>query len=394
MEKIKSEIDKLTEKQASKYTKINNEKILLLGSSEQENKFYDLKKALRWDDYDKKIKEEDNKGLEIDLASKENNCKVLSEETILEYCIKNNYVLCNLDEYKGKISIEMLEVLNTYLKNNDMNIASEANLNSLYILCRFKDINNNNVEKRYKGKILPKILLLHKIDKGNKYKNNNYRVIDEQGELKTISNFIRSLYTTFTKTTNFFRAFITFFIIKLLFILLGFIVIFNSNDLGIFQNGILNKSSLTFLYFYIPLIVLIFKTIFPIMFGKGDEFNTFNIHNDKNYEKLEYSSKYLLCYLQRRYMNVKKFIPIVKLKNQIFYWSLIILFILSFLFLNRIQKLIILDKYKKIEILQKEEPIKPEKPKYYTKKMYIDVYKQQTKLTYTKEQITKLGYLK
>lgn len=394
----KTEVELLLEQQKKKLIKIEKEKILLIEGSGEINKFEELKKALYFDDTDNEIKNEIRKTTELSIITEQNiNFSILSEEDLLVYCIKNNYTLVRLREYKGKIQEEMLSVLSSYLKDNDMRIQSEANIDCLYILCRFDDLKPNNKgikrSKRYKKGILPKIILLHKLDDRNT-SNIHYKIINEQGEKRPIRNFINSLYKTHTKTTNFSNNVILFSIIFFTILLINTIIMTCSDNLnGFYLSLFISSNPILYYILFTFTLILSCKTFIPVSFDFKYDVSV-NSYNDMRYSRwdtISLSNKdrrdYLLftIYDDFRREYIPNLIKYTIIKNQIFYWCSIFLFLFTFLGIMKLQQAYILDKYNvlvdRIEVIDvlSEDDVPPI--------IVSDVYKKTGLFTYKKTRV-------
>lgn len=298
------ETQTLLEAQKKHFGEVEEKKVLLLGSSEKSSEFYNLKKNLNWHDTDEILNEELNKTLELNQRLKENiDSNILTQQYIFDYCLKNNYVLCNIKEYKGQIPNELLEAIAKYAKDNDLRLESDANIGQLFLLCRFSDIQGNNdnlnKSKRYKKGELPKIMLLEKLLNGNAYIENHYKIIFEMGVKKPIGNFINSLYKTSVKTLNFTNNILFFYLI------IGLILIINTIVL-------VNTRSNTYEAWYPILklgwlginITLLIKIFLSAIFDYRDS-GSFN-SLERNYKEWpvndkKYNTSYLVNYISAKY---------------------------------------------------------------------------------------------
>lgn len=335
-----TEAGKLLKYQEKQFKITEEKKQLLLGTAEETEQFRSLKKNLGWDDTDAVIHVELNKKLEIANAMKENiDTSILSEDALFKYCLDNNYVVCNVREYKGRIPNKLLQALKEHTEKNDMRLEADVNVGLLYILCPFSELNGNNnnlkKSKRYKKGIQPKIILLEKVLKGNAYSNNHYKIITEQGYNTPIRNFVRGLYSTHSKQRNFLCVMSIFAGIPVLISLINFLVLyFSEPGTNIEFTFCPHIIGLSFV-FISSIIYLICRTILPIV-GTMDTGPGLNLFDDKGYEvtathgyKQAFSNnpeRFLLTsYLYMKYDYTFK-PAMLRLNNQISFYTFILLF--------------------------------------------------------------------
>jgi len=284
-----TEVEELLADQKKSVNVLETKKQLLL-SAEGEDKFSDLKSKLGWDDTDKTIMDSYRQVVEIqDVQQKNIDMSILTNESIWNYCVKNNYVLAKIDQYKGAIPEELLEAIDTYRKS----CTKYFDPNELFVLCRFSDVKGDNSDikksKRYKkGDVLPKILLLEKVTRGNTYHNEHYKVIFEMGEKTPIRNFITSVFFTHTKTANFLNNTILIGGISLLVSIIGLIILLscdNASDGTVFYG-------LTFIpaVFNLTYIILFLKMVLPNWFSYKDDDISVNCYTDAHFESTSSSA--------------------------------------------------------------------------------------------------------
>lgn len=204
---MSNETKKLVSIQSKTFSKIQQNKVLLLGTGEEESKHDHIKSILGWNETDAIINDELRKTMELQAASDEHaGSIILSEHILIDNCIKDNYALANVRDYKGKIPKELLDAIYNYT-NSGNNLRLEANVNDLFLYFPLSELeaNNNSLDtsKRYRKGSIDKIILFERILKGNKYKSDHYKVIHEMGRKKPIRNFYRSLYYTHALPTCF-----------------------------------------------------------------------------------------------------------------------------------------------------------------------------------------------
>lgn len=208
MENKNTETNELLGNQKKILEGLDKEHQLLLSADNKESQYDDVKRMIGWDDTDKVIREKYNKVLELKEITKKNiDATILDDESIWNYCIDNNYVITNIKNYKGQVPDELLAAISDYSKSADRRLDSNANLDELFILCRFVDTfgsDNSDIKKskRYKQGQLPKIMLLERQIKGNAYKENHYKIIFEIGVKTPITNLWNSIFKTHGKSDN------------------------------------------------------------------------------------------------------------------------------------------------------------------------------------------------
>ena len=140
--KQNTESEQMLNSQKAILNKINNEKKqLLLSSSEDNEKYASLKNKLGWVDTDKIIDDSIRKVLELEnVQAKVVSSNVFTMDSIVKYCIANNYVLCSITEYKGQLSEELLGAIDNYSREKGLTLSSGAELDCLFLLCPLKDI--------------------------------------------------------------------------------------------------------------------------------------------------------------------------------------------------------------------------------------------------------------
>lgn len=206
-----SEMNEMVNNQKDKLTKITKQKEQLLLLESGSSEFDDLKKNLGWNDTDSLVEQEQREVIELEslqMGLVEHN--ILDEKTIYDYCIDNNYVIAPIKKYKGQLHVDLLKAIKDYSTNNDRRLESEANTNSLFILCPFSDVKENDgikKSKRYKANELPKLLLLEKVSDSRVHTKEVFKVIFEIGTKKHITNKFNSLFKTLKSIDNFLEVF-------------------------------------------------------------------------------------------------------------------------------------------------------------------------------------------
>jgi hypothetical protein len=298
MDNKPSEIKNLMSAQNSKLQQIKVQESLLLEAAKETEKYEDLKKILGWNETDKVLDAEKREIMEY--ASRVEDCKsneVLTALTVKNYCIENNYVLCRLDMYKGRIEESFLESIHAYLRENNLTI-SDPNLKMMYVLCPFTDTKANNhsikKSKRYNKYRSPKIILLHRLDNGNEYHNEHFRIVSEHGSKNLIWNFIKSLFLTHTRTGNMAFHALVYTVVILVFILGMFVIAMFQNYTETTDPAVVHNFS-SILISSLALIMIL-KMFIPILRDMGyydttceDPFFSINIFNDKGYEKIDFN---------------------------------------------------------------------------------------------------------
>jgi len=379
--------------------KINTDKKqLLLSSSEDINKFTDLKAKLGWVDTDKIIDDKIRKVLELeDVQSKVVNSNVFTMDSIVKYCINNNYVLCLITEYKGQLSDELLGAIDNYAREKGLSLSSGAEIDCLYLLCPLKDIQDNSDDikqsKRYKKSVLPKILLLEKVTDRRTHSENYYNLIFEIGTKKPITNLINSIFRTYTKSGNLINNSILY---TLLFIILAII--------GMFCKDVNYSWYFLPIASYLILAGLIIKTFVPSVNGSNRSYQDFphvNVFADSTFRYMDCNSdiakRYNFMYLFKRYDGESYHGKLLEYKNLVFkkfYISALIILTISFSVMSifiRVNKMLILNKHNVTIILDgtndKDEPISIHKDYYKTSVLTYDMNK--TVLLMTEDAIEK-----
>lgn len=381
---MNGEINNLLNVQKRQLGKIEEQKILLLGSGSEDTKYDHIKEAFGWNDTDKKLRAETNKILEIAKRTKENvDSSVLTEDILYKYCIANNYALINVRDYKGKIPNELLEAISEYCTKNDRSLRSEANIQNLYILCPFSDTrsNNGNIKKskRYKKGIMSKIILLEKLDKGNSYSEQHYKTIFEIGKTDKISNAFKSIYFTHPKSGNHFNTFLFFSGILLLLLITTYIICYIGNFTRDSFNGIWYISP-TFIY--IGLFGMIITSLIP-QGPKSEQLICRSYDNDyERIDKEDYAIKWFLTsFMFKQYEDVEIVKKLSFWRNQIAMWSMNIIFFLFFSGVIHLMKCSVINKNKII----KHEIERTKAPDHINDVVTIELYQPKGKFNYTKQ---------
>lgn len=358
---MNSEINDLLNVQKQQLDKIEEKKVLLLGSAQGESKYDYIKEAFNWDDTDKLIRSEVNKSMELSIRIKENiDSSILVEDLLFKYCINNNYALCNVREYKGRIPVELLKAIDEYCIVNDRRLTSEANIGNLFILCEFTstvDINNNLKKSvRYDSSKMPKLILLERLDKGNTYNETHYKTIIEIGEKRDFFNKIKSIFLTHTKVAN--HLYYLLFYSALL--LLALTIVFVVSSLNDFTVHTYNSIFyINYWLLIIPLIALIGKSL-----ANSSYDGMFRYYNDIGYEKLDRSLAASNTFLTSKMYpifnrdnnsnyHILQHIGLEKLviiKNQIAFWLMHISFFLVFIGIIHLEKMYFINKNKRLDI--------------------------------------------
>lgn len=376
-----TETTELLSNQKKILSKLNTQHQLLLTAGDGEDKYDELKRQLGWDDTDSVIKSDYNKVLELQKITKENlDANILNNESIWNYCIKNNYVLVNIKQYKGPIPKELLEAIDNYAKSGGIKLDSDYNVGNLYILCRFSDVGGDNnasikKSKRYKKGELPKVLLFERQVKGNGYREDHYKLIFELGYKTPIKNFINSLFFTHTKTLNLLHNILA----------LGGVVT-AIHIIGIFvtwSGKTVSPNYISWVFEVIPFCILILtgifilKAILPVILESGDAPSapSVNHHNDDNYDKIDRDPVSVeWCSTSYMYDNNQDFNIFdknkVRLRVHIGFYIMILVFFLFETGLNRFNKILLFNK----------EP------------MFYSVYEDKEELTKTTTTYRRTGY--
>lgn len=372
-----TEAEQMLNSQKIILNKINTDKKqLLLSCSDDVDKYNNLKTKLGWIDTDKIIDDSLRKVIELeDVQSKVVNSNVFTMNSIMKYCINNNYVLCSITEYKGQLSNKLLEAIDNYAKSKSLSLSSGAEIDCLYLMCPLKDIqdNSNNIKKskRYKKSTLSKILLLEKVTDRRTHSEDYYNLIFEIGTKKPITNLINSIFRTYTKSGNLLNNSIFY---TSIFILLSIIGMFIKN--------------IDYSWYFLPIIgiiitlILILKTTLNSYNATNRGYNgdipNINIFADNNFYYMDIDNniaqRYNFMWLYKKYDNHDN--NIIRFKNLVlkkFYISALILVFTSFSIMSlfiRINKILILNKANVVIICDgvndKEEPISIHKNYYKT----------------------------
>lgn len=392
-----TEAEQMLNSQKTILNKINTDKKqLLLSCSDDIDKYAHLKTKLGWVDTDKIIDDSVRKVIELeDVQSKVVSSNIFTMDSIMKYCINNNYVLCSITEYKGQLSEELLEAIDNYATSKGLSLSSGAELDCLYLLCPLKDIkdNSDNIKKskRYKKSTLSKILLLEKVTDRRTHSEDYYNLIFEIGTKKPITNLINSIFRTYTKSGNLLNNSIFY---TSVFIILAII--------GMFFKCV------DYSWYFLPVtgivitIILIFKVFLDSYNGSNKSYQDFphvNVFADKDFyytdTNREITQRYSFAWLYKKY-NRDDF-DIMQYKNLVmkkFYLSALILIFTSFIIMSlfiRINKILVLNKANVVIIYDgvndKEEPISIHRNYYKTGFLTYDMNK--TTLLMTTEAVNK-----
>jgi hypothetical protein len=392
-----TEAEQMLNSQKTILNKINTDKKqLLLFCSDDIDKYAHLKTKLGWVDTDKIIDDSLRKVIELeDVQSKVVSSNIFTMDSIMKYCINNNYVLCSITEYKGQLSEELLEAIDNYATSKGLSLSSGAELDCLYLLCPLKDIkdNSDNIKKskRYKKSTLSKILLLEKVTDRRTHSEDYYNLIFEIGTKKPITNLINSIFRTYTKSGNLLNNSIFY---TSVFIILAIIGMF--------------FKSVDYSWYFLPVtgivitIILIFKVFLDSYHGSNRSYQDFphvNVFADRDFyytdTNREITQRYSFAWLYKKY-NRDDF-DIMQYKNLVmkkFYLSALILIFTSFIIMSlfiRINKILVLNKANVVIIYDgvndKEEPISIHRNYYKTGFLTYDMNK--TTLLMTTEAVDK-----
>jgi hypothetical protein len=392
-----TEAEQMLNSQKTILNKINTDKKqLLLFCSDDIDKYAHLKTKLGWVDTDKIIDDSLRKVIELeDVQSKVVSSNIFTMDSIMKYCINNNYVLCSITEYKGQLSEELLEAIDNYATSKGLSLSSGAELDCLYLLCPLKDIkdNSDNIKKskRYKKSTLSKILLLEKVTDRRTHSEDYYNLIFEIGTKKPITNLINSIFRTYTKSGNLLNNSIFY---TSVFIILAIIGMF--------------FKSVNYSWYFLPVtgivitIILIFKVFLDSYHGSNRSYQDFphvNVFADRDFyytdTNREITQRYSFAWLYKKY-NRDDF-DIMQYKNLVmkkFYLSALILIFTSFIIMSlfiRINKILVLNKANVVIIYDgvndKEEPISIHRNYYKTGFLTYDMNK--TTLLMTTEAVDK-----
>lgn len=338
-----SESKQILNNQKNLLNKISTEKKqLLLQCNDDINKHDSLKRKLGWIDTDNIIDNSIRKVIELeDVQSKIVDSNIFTLDSIMKYCINNNYVLCSITEYKGSLDNELLEAIDNYATSKNLSLTSGAELDCLYLLCPLKDVKTNSDDvkksKRYKKSNLSKLLLLEKVTDRRTHSEDYFNLIFEIGNRKPITNLINSIFRTYTKTGN----------------LLNNSLFFTSIFMLLFIIGILIKNNI-YSWYILPIascivtIILILKAWLDSTTDSG----TFNICADndfRNYHDVrskQIIERYNYVWLFKKYYKDSYLNNYKQLAYNKFLISAIIIIGLSALLMQftiRINKMIILN---------------------------------------------------
>jgi hypothetical protein len=267
MDSENKEINSILAIQKKQVDKLEEQKEVLLLETGQNDVHRELKHVLGWDEVDSNLEKALRKTIEaFTLSKKFEGTEVVSEETLMIYCLKNNYVIVNLSEYKGYLHKDMLDAIAEHLKQNSLNLQSESNVQTLKILCPFTEVNNKVSENakrsvRYNPAKASKVLLLEKIDPRSTV-NVHYKVLSEYGKVDRVKNFINSIFLTHPRTANFAMTATLFSLVTMVFFIIRFIIqasedVFNPID---WTNALIASS-----------LVLFVKACLPIWFDSCDD---------------------------------------------------------------------------------------------------------------------------
>lgn len=349
---MNGEINNLLNVQNKQLCKIEEQKVLLLGSGSEDTKYDHIKEAFGWNDTDIALRRETNKAMEVSQRIKENiDSSILTEALLHEYCIANNYVLMNVRQYKGKISEELLEAINNHCVKNATSLSSEANIQNLYIVCPFSETRSDNTNlkksKRYRKGNIPKIILLEKLDKGNRYAEQHYKTIFEIGKIDKISNVFKSIYFTHPKSGNHFNSFLFFGGILLILLIITYIVCYVGTFTKASFNGIWYFTQ-TFLY--TGVLAMILTSLLPQV-SESEQF--INHSYDRNYDRVDkerYAVKWFVTsFMFRQHEDVKIVKKLSFWRNQIAMWSMNIVFFLFFSGVIHLMKCSVINKNKVVK---------------------------------------------
>lgn len=340
--KQNTETESMLKAQKAEAIKVTKEKETLLLNAPKSSDYDDIKRNLGWNDTDVSIENQTRAVIEKEHVKKtlvsEN---ILTNEAIYDYCIKNNYVLAKITEYKGQLSEELLKAIKDYRDSADIRLESEANLNNLYLLCPFSDVvaNNSDIKKskRYKKGELPKIMLLELHGDRRIYSSDYYKVIFEIGVRKTIRNTISSIFKTHTKTQNFINNVGVIGGLSLIFLITSAFCVFDNSYA--FQG--------LPLYIDLVMVILILKIILPSMMSVNDS-PSFNYWNDNGYKNIldhtyatsNFNTSWLLS--NRRFTIKNK--NLVRLKVHISFYIILLATYLILSFMVKVNQMVLLNK--------------------------------------------------
>lgn len=350
--KQNTESEQMLNNQKVILNKINTEKKqLLLSSSEDSEKYASLKNKLGWVDTDKIIDDSIRKVLELeDVQSKIVDANIFTMDSIMKYCINNNYVLCSITEYKGSLNTELLQAIDDYATSKGLSLTSGAELDCLFLLCPLKDIQDNSEDikksKRYKKTNLSKILLLEKVTDKRTHSEDYYSLIFEIGNKKPITNLINSIFRTYTKSGNLLNNSIFY---TSIFIVLAIIGVFiRHQDCAWY---LLPVCSLA------VVLILLIKSYIDSFNGpnrSSDDGGHLNVFADRDFYDMDckdtIAQRYNFMWLYKKYNRDANYSIVNKYKNLVkkkFYISAFILIGLSFCIMSigiRINKMLILNK--------------------------------------------------
>lgn len=245
-------------------TEIESSKAVLL----LENSNDDTLRAKRDLGFDESIKEKEaliGKNLDIQRIKKENGDKIILQEDLINFCLNNNYYYDTLDKYKGPVPNELVDSIQAYCKEKQINLSSASKI--LYILAPLSYFKTKNVVKMRDSKDLQQIIILDKITEQKHGGEIFYSIIKEEGKRKPIKEFLVSLFKTHPKQINHLSNTIAFLLIALLINIPSSFI----DNVDYIANNIL------FTITILVIIKLIFMIFIPNMGNYKNEVFSFNV---------------------------------------------------------------------------------------------------------------------
>jgi len=267
-------------------TEIESSKTVLL----LENSNDDTLRAKRELGFDESIKEKEaliGKNLDIQRIKKENGDKIILQEDLINFCLNNNYYYDTLDRYKGPVPNELVDSIQAYCKEKQINLSSASKI--LYILAPLSYFKTKNVAKMRDSKDLQQIILLDKITEQKHGGEIFYSIIKEEGKRKPIKEFLVSLFKIHPMQINHLSNTIGFLLVILLINLPAFLF----DKIDSHGNNLLLCINILF-------IIILTNKIFMQQVNTYKEHLSFNIFNhdgiSKSFQRPSYSINFISSY--------------------------------------------------------------------------------------------------
>jgi len=267
---------------------------------------YEIREAFGWNETEKKAATNLSKLVETaTFLNKEKGENIILEEDLNLILIKNNYKLIKLLHYKGKITNDLLKIIENHFKSSDSQIKSDYNRDKLYIASPLMDDYNE------KAKNSDELILFLDLRDGRFNNEQGYKMIGRCGKPTPIWNFIKACFHTHTRQENAIRNTLGF--------SLGLIVLYIMSRLFFYVDNEPNSviEYLVFCESFLKICLKIFTAILffkffviPIQFSFHEGDISFNRYDDEGYKHLKNSGNYKFSSCELKTYNYEK--PVLK----------------------------------------------------------------------------------